>query len=190
MDQRHAIDGALLDQPVDDAIVDIGEMPALCTCDARQSEDKTNWIGNGEIAGIMDQFIDTIGLRRMIGEMPPQIMIAIEPARACDPMDECGDDPPLRLFLTTWPRWSTSWRRADSELLPAHQGISCRPLQELRLPQGAAMTALWEPRWQRRMWPVPLRQFAHSAPLRQSIKFSQRCGPQEGRLSTRVPAAH
>jgi hypothetical protein len=47
----------------------------------------------------MDQFIDTIGLRRMIGEMPPQIMIAIEPARACDPMDECGDDPPLRLFL-------------------------------------------------------------------------------------------
>ena len=63
MDHRHAIDGALLDQPVDDAIVDIGETPALCTCDARQSEDKTSWIGNGEIAGIMDQFIDTIGLR-------------------------------------------------------------------------------------------------------------------------------
>jgi hypothetical protein len=164
MDQRHAIDFA--DQPVDDAIVDIEVTPASVPY-ARQRR-TTSWIGNGEIAGprIVQ---DTIGLAAR-SAMPPQIMIAIEPARACDPMDECRRSA-LRLLLNM-----ASW----STMAPGGSAATCPPRKirrpaELRLPQGGmtASATSTAPHVE------PLRQL-HNRPTATVKKFAQRCGPQEG----------
>jgi hypothetical protein len=66
--------------------------------DAGEYQHKPGRIGNRQITGIMDQCIETIGLRRMIGKVSPKIAIAIKPARACDSFGERADDPALGLL--------------------------------------------------------------------------------------------
>ena len=42
---------------------------------------------------------ETAGLRRMVGKMPPQVAVAVEPGCACDPPGQYRNDPALRLSL-------------------------------------------------------------------------------------------
>src|SRR5262245_32054167 len=92
-------------------------------------------------------------------------------------------DPPTRTMSfplsPIWPQSLHSWGRAGSaetEASPADSAertirIFYRPSRDSRPHRPTSMTALREPRWQRRMWPVLLLQFAPPAPAQQSTKF-------------------
>jgi hypothetical protein len=95
------LDRAAINQSVDGAFVNLSQTMAVRRFDTRESKDKAGRIGDGEIARIADQVVDAIGLRRMVGEMSPQILIAIEPVSALDPFSKCIHDPALRLRLIT-----------------------------------------------------------------------------------------
>src|SRR5262249_14733039 len=59
---------------------------------------KPGWVSHRQIAGITDQGSKTTRLRRMIGKMSPNIVIAVKPAGTFDTRGERPDDPGLDLL--------------------------------------------------------------------------------------------